>query len=50
MNAGASDLKAGFETARALGAPVIVLFDDAIERVTAAGGRAWTISVTRCAA
>ena len=33
MNAGASDLTAGFGVARALDAPVIVLFDDAIERV-----------------
>jgi sugar phosphate isomerase/epimerase len=33
VNAGASDLAAGFGVARALDAPVIVLFDDAIERV-----------------
>jgi sugar phosphate isomerase/epimerase len=39
VNAGASELAAAFGAARALGAPVIVVFDDAIERVDASRRR-----------
>ena len=39
VNAGASELASAFATARALGAPVIVVFDDAIERVDASRRR-----------
>jgi sugar phosphate isomerase/epimerase len=39
VNAGASELAAAFEVARDLGAPVIVVFDDAIERVDASRRR-----------
>ena len=39
VNAGASELASAFTTARALRAPVIVVFDDAIERVDASRRR-----------
>ena len=39
VNAGASELAPAFTTARDLGAPVIVVFDDAIERVDASRRR-----------
>jgi sugar phosphate isomerase/epimerase len=39
VNAGVSELAPAFSTARTLGAPVIVVFDDAIERVDASRRR-----------